>query len=123
MPSTQVLEEFYVNVTRKIPKPISRAAAREVLRHYTVWQVESVGPEPAFTASEIEERYYQLSFWDALLVAAARQGGRNGLVRRPARRVVHGRDADREPARRPNTGIQEQRRAACAVVQSPSPIR
>jgi len=32
--STQVLQEFYVNVTQKISKPLSRSAAREVVRGY-----------------------------------------------------------------------------------------
>ena len=32
--STQVLQEFYVNVTQKINVPLSRSAAREVIRNY-----------------------------------------------------------------------------------------
>ena len=69
--STQVLQEFYVNMTRKILKPIPLAKARSIIENYMVWQVEVNGPDTILLASEIEERYL-LSFWDALIVAAAR---------------------------------------------------
>ena len=36
--STQVLQEFYVTVTRKIPKPISRKDARDLVQTYTAWR-------------------------------------------------------------------------------------
>lgn len=71
--STQVLQEFYVNITRKIPAPLPRAAAREMVHNYCVWQVEVLGPDTILRASEIEERY-GLSFWDALVVTAALHG-------------------------------------------------
>jgi len=72
--STQVLQEFYVNATRKIAKRIAPAAAREIVANYCAWHVEAVGPETILRASEIEERY-RLSFWDALIVAAAARCG------------------------------------------------
>jgi predicted nucleic acid-binding protein len=68
--SVQVLQEFYVNVTRKITKPISPAQARGVIRNYLAWQIQRNDPDTIFFASELEERY-QLSFWDSLIVAAA----------------------------------------------------
>jgi predicted nucleic acid-binding protein len=71
--STQVLREFYVNITRKIPSPLSPANARDLLRPYCAWQVLVLGPEMVLRASEIEERN-GLSFWDALIVTAAVQG-------------------------------------------------
>jgi predicted nucleic acid-binding protein len=72
--STQVLQEFYVNATRKIPTPIPRALARQIVKAYAVWQTELVGPPEIHLASELEEQH-QLSFWDALIVAAALKGG------------------------------------------------
>lgn len=72
--STQVLQEFYVNVTRKIARPIERSAARMLLDLYATWPVVAAGPPEIKVASELEERY-QLSFWDALIIAAARKGG------------------------------------------------
>jgi predicted nucleic acid-binding protein len=71
--STQVLQEFYVNVTRKIRSPLSPAAAREIVRVYSAWQVEVLEPDMILRASEIAE-HHKLSFWDALIVTAALQG-------------------------------------------------
>ena len=68
--STQVLQEFYVNVTRKISNPLPKTAARSIIETYLYWQVELNGPTTVLSASEIEERY-RLSFWDALVIAAA----------------------------------------------------
>jgi predicted nucleic acid-binding protein len=68
--STQVLQEFYVNVTMKIARPISPCEARGIIGRYLVWHVEVNTPESVLRASEIQERY-QLSFWDALIIAAA----------------------------------------------------
>lgn len=45
-----------------------------VVRTYAAWQTESIGPEEILAASELEEQH-QLSFWDALIVAAAVKGG------------------------------------------------
>ena len=68
--STQVLQEFYVTVTRKIVKPLDRLRAREIIRNYLVWPVHLNDAETVLLASEIEARN-NLSFWDALIVAAA----------------------------------------------------
>lgn len=68
--STQVLQEFYVNVTRKIPKPLSPPQARGIIKNYMSWRVELNAPVSVLLASEIEERYL-LSFWDSLIVASA----------------------------------------------------
>lgn len=72
--STQVLQEFYVNVTRKIPQPLTSAQAREIIGNYCAWPVVTVVPEMVLRASEMEEEY-RLSFWDALIVAAASRCG------------------------------------------------
>jgi len=69
--STQVLQEFYVNVTRKIPNPIKHSQARGIIENYCHWRVELNGPEAILSASEIEERH-KLSFWDSLIIAVAR---------------------------------------------------
>jgi len=65
--STQVIQEFYVNVTRKIPNPLPRSQARGILENYFCWQIELNKPETVLAASEIEERY-TLSFWDSLMM-------------------------------------------------------
>lgn len=68
--STQVLQEFYVTVTRKMVTPVSPGEARELIRTYAAWHVQVLGPDSILRASEIGERD-TLSFWDALVVAAA----------------------------------------------------
>lgn len=77
--STQVLQEFYVNVTRKISSPLARSLAREIVETYGVWHVESIGLAHVLRASELEERH-RLSFWDALIVAAAQTAGATRIL-------------------------------------------
>ena len=72
--SVQVLQEFYVNVTSKIPSPLSPSKARGIISQYFVWHVELNTPASLLHASEIQERY-RLSFWDALIVTAASRAG------------------------------------------------
>jgi len=68
--SIQVLQEFYVNVTKKIPKPLSYSHARGIIENYISWHIETIKADDVLRASEIEERY-QLSFWDSLIIASA----------------------------------------------------
>lgn len=77
--STQVLQEFYVNVTRKIPKPISRKDARDLVHTYTAWRVIGVEPADVLAASDYEERF-RLSFWDALILVSALKANADRLV-------------------------------------------
>jgi predicted nucleic acid-binding protein len=67
--STQILQEFYVNATRKIAHPLPRNSARAVVELYSVWCVETTPAELA-SAFRIEDDA-RISFWDALIVAAA----------------------------------------------------
>jgi predicted nucleic acid-binding protein len=67
--SLQVLQEFYVNVTRKISSPLSRESARAVVSTYAVWCVETTPAE--VTAAFRIEGEARIGFWDALIVAAA----------------------------------------------------
>ena len=71
--STQVLDEFYVNVTRKIAKPLSRPAARAVVDGYAIWCVSNTAAE--ITAAFRIEDEAGISFWDAMIVAAAQKAG------------------------------------------------
>jgi len=70
--SIQVLQEFYVNITRKIPKPVSKATAAAHIEHYFVWPVVRPSATTMRKAFEIETRD-KLSFWDAMIVSAAFQ--------------------------------------------------
>lgn len=71
--SVQVLQEFYVNVTRKIASPLSKDAARLVVNSYTVWCTETTPAEIA-AAFRIEDES-RIKFWDALIVASAAKSG------------------------------------------------
>ena len=68
--SVQVIQEFYVTVTRKIKTPLKPAEAREIIVNYFSWPVQVNDPEITLQASEIGEKN-NLSFWDALIIAAA----------------------------------------------------
>jgi len=68
--STQVLQEFYVNMTAKIPARVSKREARDLVRSYSAWQIVGVDATDILNASELQERQ-RLSFWDALIVTAA----------------------------------------------------
>jgi len=72
--SVQVLQEFYVNVVKKIAVPLSPVKARSIIESYTFWEVVVNNGQTVLRASEIQERH-QLSFWDALIVAAAWKAG------------------------------------------------
>lgn len=68
--STQVLQELYVTLTKRIPQPLDKPTARRIVKTYSYWEVVVNDPEIILQASEIEEAY-KLSFWDALIVSAA----------------------------------------------------
>jgi predicted nucleic acid-binding protein len=71
--SMQVLQEFYVNVTRKIATPLSKDAARLVVNSYAIWCTETTPAEIA-AAFRIEDES-RIGFWDALIVASAAKSG------------------------------------------------
>ena len=68
--STQVLQEFYVTLTRKMSRPLSTLATRKIVKEYCAWQVVINDLQIIFQASEIEENY-NISFWDALIASSA----------------------------------------------------
>jgi predicted nucleic acid-binding protein len=76
--SMQVLQEFYVNVTRKIPRPLSKQFARQVVNSYAIWCV-AAAPADISTAFQIEDES-RIGFWDALIVAAALKGGADRIL-------------------------------------------
>lgn len=77
--STQVLQEFYATVTRKLRRPLPRRTAREVITTYRAWPVHRPDVDDVVAASELEERH-QLSFWDSLIIVSARRSGAGSLL-------------------------------------------
>src|SRR5258708_31247228 len=76
--STQVLQEFYVNVTRKIASPLSKELARMVVNSYAIWSIETT-PIEILTAFRIEDES-QIGFWDALIVSSAAKSGATRIL-------------------------------------------
>jgi len=72
--STQVMHEFYVNATRKLRPAMPAGDARAEVRRYQRWQPWVVDHATVETAWAVESRF-GLSYWDALMVAAALQQG------------------------------------------------
>ena len=72
--STQVLQEFYVNATRKIRTPLPKPAARSVVSTYAAWCVDGITTADVTAAFQIEDDA-NINFWDALIVAVAARSG------------------------------------------------
>ena len=68
--SVQVLQEFYVTLTRKVLHPLPSNYVRNIIQDYLSWQIEVNDPLSILAASRLEGNY-KISFWDALIVAAA----------------------------------------------------
>ncbi|MEX0925224.1 MAG: PIN domain-containing protein [Dehalococcoidia bacterium] len=77
--STQVLQEFYVTVTRKLAAPLGRAVARQIVETYLAWPIQTVDPADVLSASSLEEQH-SLSFWDALIIVSAQHAGADRLL-------------------------------------------
>ena len=77
--STQVLQEFYVAVTRKLGKPLTEAEAEAAVRHLSALDVVVVDTEIILAAVALSRRH-RIAFWDALIVEAALSRGCTTLV-------------------------------------------
>jgi predicted nucleic acid-binding protein len=72
--STQVLQEFYINIRKHARAPLAAAEARQWVADYLNWEVVVNDGHSIVEAIELEDRY-QISFWDALIVQAANAAG------------------------------------------------
>ena len=77
--STQVLQEFYVSVTRKLAEPLPPQNAMEATRGLSAYRVVQVDPPMIFAAIALHEKE-KTSFWDALIVRAALESGCERLI-------------------------------------------
>jgi predicted nucleic acid-binding protein len=68
--SAQVLQEFYVTVTRKIRKPLSPERAVALMDEYRVFPTVPTDYPLIVAAVELSLRY-GLSYWDGAILAAA----------------------------------------------------
>jgi predicted nucleic acid-binding protein len=70
--SVQVMQEFFVNATRKLGLPITQA--RAVLEDYRVWIVHAPNSSDVIAATALMDTV-SLSFWDAMMVMSASELG------------------------------------------------
>ena len=75
--STQVLNAYYVSATQHFAMPLGDARAK--LRRYQLWQPWQIDHQTVETAWGIEARF-GLTYWDALIVAAAAQSGASHVL-------------------------------------------
>jgi len=68
--STQVLQEFFVTITQKIPKTLDKRLAKDIVSDLLKWDVVVNDGESIIEAIEILLRY-GYSFWDSLIIEAA----------------------------------------------------
>jgi predicted nucleic acid-binding protein len=72
--SVQVLQEFYVTITRKPKRPLSPSRALDIVREYLTWEVVENTSELLVASIALQQKA-QLSFWDAAVVQAALEAG------------------------------------------------
>ncbi len=68
--SIQVLQEFYVVVTRKIPRPLPSHVASQIIADLGLWRVHQPHVADILNAVDLQHRY-ALSFWDAMILQSA----------------------------------------------------
>ncbi|MBI5018111.1 MAG: PIN domain-containing protein [Deltaproteobacteria bacterium] len=72
--STQVLQEFYVNVRRKALRPMPLDDVRQTIEDYLRWTVIVNDGGAIIRAMDLADRC-GISFWDGLIADAANQAG------------------------------------------------
>lgn len=72
--SVQVLQEFYVNATRKLSRPLSPDTAWQAVDDCTPWIIHMPTPRDVLVAIDLHQAH-QVSFWDAMVLRSARELG------------------------------------------------
>jgi predicted nucleic acid-binding protein len=72
--SVQVLQEVFVNLTRKVPKPLPVRDAAALIEDLSTWTVHAPGVRDVLYAIELHERM-SVSFWDAMILTSANSLG------------------------------------------------
>jgi predicted nucleic acid-binding protein len=72
--SVQVLQEFFVNVTRKITKPLSVETAKGIVADLSHWHMHVPAADDVLGAIGIHQRA-GISFWDSMIVHSAAEMG------------------------------------------------
>lgn len=72
--SVQVLQEFFVTITKKVAKPLPVEEATARIREFAVWRVFSPATNDVLAAIGLH-RDAKVGFWDAMIVVAAAESG------------------------------------------------
>jgi predicted nucleic acid-binding protein len=70
--SVQVLQEFFVTTTRKIPRPLDAPAAANIIEDIAHWHVHAPAAADVLAAIDIHRRT-GVSFWDAMILRSAKE--------------------------------------------------
>lgn len=68
--SIQVLQEFYVTITRKVAKPLLPSQASSIIEYLSTWRIHSPQARDIVAAIQIQKRF-DTSFWDAMIIQSA----------------------------------------------------
>lgn len=68
--SIQVLQEFYVTVTRKVSTPLTSEQALQIIINLGKWRIHRPTVGDIQGAIHIQARY-ELSFWNAMIIRSA----------------------------------------------------
>jgi predicted nucleic acid-binding protein len=77
--SSQVLQEYFVCVTRKIVKPLDVRTAKEIVKDLLKWKTVIVTGEILLEAIDILS-VHKSSFWDSMIIASAIEGGARTIL-------------------------------------------
>lgn len=77
--STQVLQEFFYSVTKKIVHPLDIKTAKEIMEFLLNWDVVVNNGNAILSAIEIHQKY-KYSFWDSMIIESAIKGGATLLL-------------------------------------------
>jgi predicted nucleic acid-binding protein len=72
--SVQVLQEFFVTVTKKVAKPLPVEEATSRIRELAVWKVFTPTAADVLAAIGLHTQS-KIAFWDAMIVLAAAESG------------------------------------------------
>ena len=74
--SSQVLEEFFVCLTKKIPAPVDSIIVEQIIRDFLKWRTVAIDGDMILEAINIHIKH-KFSFWDSLIIASAVSGRAN----------------------------------------------
>lgn len=77
--SIQVLQEFFVTVTRKLAMPLDHQTARQIVADLAQWRLHAPVTIDLLQAIDLQ-RDLQLSFWDAQVLQSAASLGCKQLL-------------------------------------------